>query len=60
MLVADRFGGRIVVEYIDGELTVFEAPLGVITNSPNYDWHMTNLNKPEFWISDLIIEPRSF
>lgn len=44
MLVADRFGGRIVIEYIDGELTVFEAPLGVITNSPNYDWHMTNLN----------------
>ncbi|MEM7463446.1 MAG: choloylglycine hydrolase family protein [Pseudomonadota bacterium] len=44
MLVADRFGGRIVVEYIDGELTIFEAPLGVITNSPNYDWHMTNLN----------------
>ena len=44
MLVADRFGGRIVIEYIDGELTVFQAPLGVITNSPNYDWHMTNLN----------------
>ncbi len=44
MLVADRSGGRIVVEYIDGEPTVFEAPLGVITNSPNYDWHMTNLN----------------
>ncbi len=44
MLVADRFGGRIVVEYIDGELAVFDAPLGVITNSPNYDWHMTNLN----------------
>lgn len=44
MLVADRFGGRIVIEYIDGELTIFEAPLGVITNSPNYDWHITNLN----------------
>ncbi|MEM9120491.1 MAG: choloylglycine hydrolase family protein [Cyanobacteria bacterium P01_F01_bin.56] len=44
MIVADRFGGRIVVEYIDGELTIFDAPLGVITNSPNYDWHMTNLN----------------
>ncbi len=44
MLIADRFGGRVVVEYIDGELTVFDAPLGVITNSPNYDWHMTNLN----------------
>ena len=44
MLVADRNGGRIVIEYIDGKLTIFEAPLGVITNSPNYDWHITNLN----------------
>ncbi|MEM7121648.1 MAG: choloylglycine hydrolase family protein [Pseudomonadota bacterium] len=44
MLVADRHGGRIVVEYIDGEVTIFEAPLGVITNSPTYDWHITNLN----------------
>ena len=44
MLIADRSGGRIVIEYIDGKLTVFDAPLGVITNSPNYDWHMTNLN----------------
>ncbi len=44
MLVADRFGGRIVVEYIDGELVIFDAPLGAITNSPTYDWHLTNLN----------------
>ncbi|MEM6933497.1 MAG: choloylglycine hydrolase family protein [Pseudomonadota bacterium] len=44
MMVGDRFGGRIVIQYIDGELTVFDAPLGVVTNSPNYDWHMTNLN----------------
>ncbi|MBB6430297.1 linear amide C-N hydrolase [Algisphaera agarilytica] len=44
MLVADARGGRIVVEYIDGKATVFEADLGTITNSPTYDWHMTNLN----------------
>lgn len=44
MLVADRFGGRLVVEYIGGEAVFFDAPLGVITNSPTYDWHITNLN----------------
>ncbi|MGI9508367.1 MAG: linear amide C-N hydrolase [Geminicoccaceae bacterium] len=44
MLVADRFGGSIVVEYIDGDLTIFDAPLGTITNSPTYDWHLTNLS----------------
>lgn len=33
----------IVIEYLDGELRIFDNPLGVITNSPSYDWHMTNL-----------------
>lgn len=33
----------IVIEYLDGELTIFDAPLGVLTNSPTYDWHITNL-----------------
>ncbi len=44
MLVADQQGGRMVVEYIDGKATFFDAPTGTITNSPTYDWHTTNLN----------------
>lgn len=44
VLVADQKGGRIVIEYIDGKAKFFDAPLGTITNSPTYDWHMTNLN----------------
>jgi choloylglycine hydrolase len=24
-------------------LKVHDAPLGVMTNAPTYDWHMTNL-----------------
>ena len=31
------------MEYLDGQLRIFENPLGVITNAPAYDWHMTNL-----------------
>lgn len=40
--LADASGDSIVVEYTGGELHVFETPLGVVTNSPTYDWHETN------------------
>lgn len=36
-------GKAIVIEFIDGEVKIHDAPLGVITNSPSYDWHTTNL-----------------
>ena len=42
-VVRDTTGKSIVVEVLDGKITIFDAPLGVITNSPRYDWHMTNL-----------------
>lgn len=42
--VADKFGRQIVIEYIDGIPVVHENMLGVLTNSPAYDWHITNLN----------------
>ncbi|MEX2169023.1 MAG: choloylglycine hydrolase family protein [Pirellulales bacterium] len=42
-IVVDATGASIVVEYIDGKLNVYDNPLGVITNSPAFDWHMTNL-----------------
>ena len=43
LMVVDPSGKTIVIEYIKGRLTVFDNPLRVITNSPNFDWHMTNL-----------------
>ena len=42
-IVTDNKGISIVIEYTDGKLKIHDAPLGVITNAPNYDWHMTNL-----------------
>lgn len=42
-IVSDRSGASIVIEPIGGELVVHENPLGVITNAPTFDWHMTNL-----------------
>jgi choloylglycine hydrolase len=42
-MVVDKTGKSIVIEYLNGELQIFDNPLGVITNSPEYHWHMTNL-----------------
>ena len=41
--VRDRTGKSVVIEPLDGTLKVFDAPLGVVTNAPAYDWHLTNL-----------------
>ncbi|WP_051303561.1 linear amide C-N hydrolase [Psychromonas aquimarina] len=41
--VIEPSGKAIVVEYLKGELTIFDNPLRVLTNSPAFDWHMTNL-----------------
>jgi len=43
-IVTDSKGISLVIEYSNGELKLHDAPLGVITNAPTYDWHMTNLN----------------
>jgi choloylglycine hydrolase len=43
--VTDATGAAIVIEYTKGgTLKVHDAPFGIITNSPTYDWHMTNLS----------------
>jgi choloylglycine hydrolase len=42
-IVTEPSGKAIVIEYSMGEVRTFDAPLGVITNAPTYDWHMTNL-----------------
>ena len=37
-------GGRtVVLEFKGGDPVFYENPLGVLTNAPGFDWHMTNL-----------------
>lgn len=43
MFLTDRSGKAIVVEFTNGVTVVHDAPLGVVTNGPNYDWHINNL-----------------
>ncbi|MBI5346646.1 MAG: choloylglycine hydrolase family protein [Chlamydiae bacterium] len=42
-IVYDKSGASLVIEPINGKLIYFENKLGVLTNSPSFDWHMTNL-----------------
>lgn len=42
-IVYDKAGKSVVIEPVDGKLVAFDNPLGVLTNSPGFDWHMTNL-----------------
>lgn len=41
--VHDAHGGDLVVEFLDGRMHVHDNSIGVLTNSPTYPWHVTNL-----------------
>lgn len=42
-MVTDTTGHSIIIEYQKGKLVLNDTTLGVITNEPFYDWHLTNL-----------------
>ena len=42
-MVSDPSGEQIVIEWLEGKPQIFDAELGVLTNAPRYDWHITNL-----------------
>ncbi|MDK9764703.1 choloylglycine hydrolase family protein [Vibrio sp. D420a] len=42
-IITEPSGASAVIEFNQGEMKVFDNKLGVITNAPNYDWHLTNL-----------------
>lgn len=41
---ADLSGKQVVLEITNGEAHFFDNELGVLTNSPGFEWQMTNLN----------------
>jgi choloylglycine hydrolase len=41
--IHDASGAGIVVEFIDGKMKIYDNKIGVMTNSPTYNWHLTNL-----------------
>ncbi|MCH2228712.1 MAG: choloylglycine hydrolase family protein [Crocinitomicaceae bacterium] len=42
-LISDKNGNSIIVEYTDQQLNIYNNAVGVLTNSPSYPWHLTNL-----------------
>jgi len=42
--IADTSGRQVVVEIVEGRVQVFENKIGVLTNSPGFEWQLTNLN----------------
>lgn len=65
-IVYDKKGMSIVIEPIDGKFAVHDNHLGVLTNSPTFDWQMTNLrnyinltpvNVPPLKIEDIELVP---
>jgi len=48
LVVTDRSGASIVIEYVKGVLHIHDNKIGVMTNAPTYDWHLLNLrNYPQ-------------
>jgi choloylglycine hydrolase len=43
-LVTDKSGASIVIEPLNNTLKIYDNPLGVLTNSPTFDWHIINLS----------------
>jgi choloylglycine hydrolase len=43
-IVHDTLGNSLVIEYVKGNLTTYDNPLGVFTNTPTFDWHLKNIN----------------
>jgi choloylglycine hydrolase len=42
--IADSTGRQVVLEIVNGQYHVHENKIGVLTNSPSFPWHITNLN----------------
>lgn len=44
-IVYDAQGGCIVIEYENGGCSVYDDPLGIMTNAPRFPWQLANLRQ---------------
>lgn len=44
-MIVDKSGKSIVVEKTKDKFSVYDNEVGVLTNNPTFDWHLTNLNE---------------
>lgn len=64
--IGERSGRQVVMEIVGGVPHFYENKVGVITNAPGFEWHLTNLNNyvnlypgsaPEHRLSDEELRP---
>ena len=41
----DRSGSSIVIEFVKGEMVIYDNIANTLTNAPTYDWHLNNARK---------------
>lgn len=58
-IVSDKTGKCVVIETNNETLTIKDNPVGVMTNSPTLEWHLTNLNNYLF-IKPTNYQPKKF
>ena len=42
--ITDKNGKQVILEIVNGVPNFYDSELGVLTNAPGYQWHLTNLN----------------
>ena len=46
--VHDKKGAAIAIEFTNGKVNVYDNPVGVMTNGPEFPWHLQNLSNYTF------------
>jgi choloylglycine hydrolase len=44
-IIYDASGGSVVMEIGDGKVNLYDNPLGILTNAPNFPWHVNYLRQ---------------
>ncbi|QGZ34699.1 linear amide C-N hydrolase [Stappia indica] len=47
-VVHDAGGASLVIEFNKGAMSLYDNPVGVMTNGPEFPWHLTNLDNYTF------------
>lgn len=58
-ILYDAKGDCIVIEYEKGELHIYDNPLGIMTNAPNFPWMLTNLRN-YVGMNDSMLKPGTY
>ncbi|MGM0218777.1 linear amide C-N hydrolase [Enterococcus sp. AZ126] len=65
-VVTEKTGKSMIIEYTEQALHIYENTIGVMTNSPDYKWHTTNLRnyiglqpeqKTEVHLKNMVMKP---